>query len=86
MLGLRIMNHQNHFNAFKPSQLELFPNHINHELIENYHVNMKELSKTNKIIYKFKDHSSLVERQQKVLQNYRNENDRLSIKTYRLLK
>jgi len=26
MLGLRMMNHQNHFNAFKPSQLELFPN------------------------------------------------------------
>jgi hypothetical protein len=47
---------------------------------------MKELSKTNKIIFKFKDHSSLVERQQKVLQNYHNENDTLSIRTYRLLK
>ena len=86
MLGLRMMNHQNHFNTFKPSQLELFPNHINHDLVKNYHVNMKELSKTNKIIYKFKDHSSLVEKTEKVLQNYRNENGTLSIKTYRLLK
>ena len=47
---------------------------------------MKELSKINKIIHKFKDHSSLVEKTEKILQNYRNENGTLSIKTFRLLK